>query len=81
MIQFMIKTIFQYVKYKIQKCKYRNTNTQIQKYTNTKCKKGLACAVFLKSICFKDFKSNTPMCQVQKYRNKNTPLHKYFVKI
>ena len=43
---------FPCIKYKI----HKYTITQICKYTNTKCLKDPTCAIFLKSIGFKDIK-------------------------
>ena len=53
------------------KCKiHKNTNTQIRKYTNTKCLKDPTCAIFLKSMEFKDINYSNV-----KYTNKQ--IHKY----
>ena len=55
------------------KCKiHKNTNTQIRKYTNTKCLKDPTCAIFLKSMEFKDINySNVKYTnkQIRKYAN------------
>ena len=57
------------------KCKiHKNTNTQIRKYTNTKCLKDPTCAIFLKSMEFKDINySNVKYTnkQMRKYKNKS----------
>ena len=55
------------------KCKiHKYTITQIRKYTNTKCLKDPTCAIFLKSMGFKDIKYDIPMYQME-----NTYIHKY----
>ena len=55
------------------KCKiHKYTITQIRKYTNTKCLKDPTCALFLKSMGFKDIKYDIPVYQME-----NTPIHKY----
>ena len=47
------------------KCKiHKFTNTQIRKYTNTKCLKDPTCAIFLKSMGFKDIKYDIPSYQM-----------------
>ena len=46
--------------------------TQIRKYTNTNWLKDPTCALFLKSIGFKDIKYDIPVCQIE-----NTQLQKY----
>ena len=47
------------------KCKiHKYTITEIRKYTNTKCLKDPTCAIFLKSIGFKDIKYDIPVCQI-----------------
>ena len=47
------------------KCKiHKYTITQIRKYTNTKCLKDPTCAIFLKSMGFKDIKYDIPVCQM-----------------
>ena len=47
------------------KCKiHKYTITQIRKYTNTKCLKDPTCAIFLKSMGFKDIKYDIPVCQI-----------------
>ena len=45
---------------------------EIHKYTNTKCLKDPTCAIFLKSIGFKDIEYNTPVYQMW-----NTQIRKY----
>ena len=55
------------------KCKiHKYMITQIRKYTNTNCLKDPTCALFLKSIGFKDIKYDIPVCQIE-----NTQLQKY----
>ena len=47
------------------KCKiHKYTITQIRKYTNTKCLKDPTCAIFFKSMGFKDIKYDIPVCQI-----------------
>jgi len=47
------------------KCKIHNyKNTQIHKYAKTKCLKDHTCAIFLKSMGFKDIKYDIPVCQI-----------------
>merc|ERR1711953_160845 len=47
------------------KCKiHKYTIIQIRKYTNTKCLKDPTCAIFLKSMGFKDIKYDIPVCQI-----------------
>ena len=66
-----------------QTCKYKNTNTQIHKYTNTqiqhmaKYQKAPTCCIFLKRGVFKDIKNDISMNQTYKYKNTNTETHKY----
>merc|ERR1712055_372381 len=53
--------------------KYKNTNTQIHKYSDTqiqhmtKCQKDQTCGICLKRGLFKDIKKITPMCRTHKY--------------
>ena len=61
----------------IQKYKYKYTNTQIQH--KTKCQKDPTCGIFLKRGLFKGIKNDTPMCQMRKYINTNTQIHKYSI--
>ena len=51
---------FPCIKYKI----HKYTITQICKYTNTKCLKDPTCAIFFKSMGFKDIKYDIPVCQI-----------------
>ena len=47
------------------KCKiHKYTITQLRKYTNTNCLKDPTCAIFLKSMGFKDIKYDIPVCQI-----------------
>ena len=50
------------------------TNTQIRKYTNTKCLKDTTLAIFLKSMGFKGI-----ICDIPVYQMWNTQIHKYKV--
>ena len=43
---------------------HKYTITQIHKYTNTKCLKDPTCAIFFKSMGFKDIKYDIPVCQM-----------------
>ena len=55
------------------KCKiHKYTITQIRKYTNTKCLKDPTCAIFLKSMGFKDIKCDIPVCQIHYIYKINT---------
>ena len=55
------------------KCKiHKYTITQIRKYTNTKCLKDPTCAIFLKSMGFKDIKYD-----ILVYQMRNTQIRKY----
>ena len=65
------------------KCKlHKYTITQIRKYRNTKCLKDPTCAIFLKSMGFKDIEYDIPVYQMsntQIHDYKNTQIHKYKV--
>ena len=37
------------------------------------------CGIFLKRGLFKGIKNDTPMCQMRKYINTNTQIHKYSI--
>ena len=56
----------------------KNTNRQIQIYTNTqiqhmtKCQKAPTCGIFLKRGMFKDIKYYFPTFRTHKYKNTNT---------
>ena len=51
--------------------------TQIRKYTNTNCLKDPTCALFLKSIGFKDIKYDIPCIKSEIHKHTNTQIHKY----
>ena len=52
------------------KCKiHKYTITQIRKYTNTKCLKDPTCAIFLKSMGFKDIKCDICRCPGRKQKH------------
>merc|ERR1712208_277274 len=85
---FLKRGLFRGIKNDIHMCqtrKYKNTNTQIHKYTNTqiqhmtKCQIDPRCGIFLKIGLFKGIKNDTPMCQIRKYINTNTQIHKYSI--
>merc|ERR1719411_2026397 len=61
------------------KCKiHKYTITQIRKYTNTKCLKDPTCAIFLKSMGFKDIKYDIPVCQIR-YKYITFTLHLHYI--
>ena len=63
------------------KCKiHKYTITQIRKYTNTKCLKDPTCAIFLKSMGFKDIKYDIPVCQIH-YIHITFTLHLHYIYI
>ena len=85
---FLKRGLFRGIKNDIHMCqtrKYKNPITQIHKYTNTqirhmaKCQKDPTCGIFLKRGLFKGIKNDTPMCQMRKYINTNTQIHKYSI--
>ena len=85
---FLKRGLFRGIKNDIHTCqtrKYKNPITQIHKYTNTqirhmaKCQKDPTCGIFLKRGLFKGIKNDTPMCQMRKYINTNTQIHKYSI--
>ena len=57
------------------KCKYTNTNTQIQ--LRSRLQLCLACVIFLKRYWYKDFKDKVPSCLTCKYKYTTTQIHKY----
>ena len=63
------------------KCKiHKYTITQIRKYTNTKCLKDPTCAIFLKSMGFKDIKYDILVCQIH-YIYITFTLHLHYIHI
>jgi len=55
----------------------KRANTQIQHMM--KYQKDPICGIFLKRGLFKGIKNDTPMCQMRKYINTNTQIHKYSI--
>ena len=56
------------------KCKiHKYTITQIRKYTNKKCLKDPTCAIFFKSMGFKDIKYDIPVWGGPRARRANFP--------
>ena len=62
------------IKWKI----HKYTITQIRKYTNTKCLKDTSCAIFFKSMGFKDIKYDIPVCQIH-YIYITFTLHSHYI--